>query len=730
MIRAALWLTAVVLLMLAAWLRWPEASVLRTDFYDLLPNSGDSLWQQRAARQAADAYEEQVVLLVVGDDTLAAQAFIDNAVAELGVASSLGTQWQTLIQTLKHQRFNLLHESQVRQLKQQPEALLQRFQGLLYSPLGSSAVSQLLTDPAGLWRDYVMGLTPLQDVQQQQGDVTASVRVTLSDAALLTTWRDLKHEASAQGLQLYATGAPLFAAAAKHSASREMRTVGLASLLALTIVLWRFLRSWTALALVLLCVGTGLLAGFLTTVMVLGSVHVLTLVFGVTIIGVAADYAFHYLAHARRSGDVLQEVLPGLRLSVLSSTLAFLLLLVLPFPGMRQMGLFMASGLLASFATVVLLYPALYRPPENPPVLPSVFSKTPLRLPAAAVVGALVFFVVGLVLFGSKGNDDVRDYYRVANDVEVDQVAIAARLGNTGDSRFLLFYGESEQAVAEREEPLIAAGVPVASSLVPSEKRQRENYELIKQFYGSAVFTRHLRALGFDDAGIAAVREQLPSKFSVIDAARGEAPGLGQRLGCLHTVCASWAPLGKAMTEEQLTEMLAHSEGVELINPIADFNQLLSTYRQKVLALLLVAALLVVVIGAVLYGLKTALAIICLPLLACSGSLFVMALGYNGLSLATVLAALVVAGVSLDYAIFKALSTHQHYPKTVLAISLSSMTSIIAFGALMFSSTPFLRQFGVGIAVGLCIAYGLVWFRVGAMTQTTPTDSALPRKNK
>ncbi len=659
--RAALWLLGAALLAAMAWWRWPAGAVVHTDFYDLLPGTGDTLWQQRAARQAATVYDGQLVLLAAGDDTLAAQAFVDAAVASLGDARDPGQTWREILTALKAQRFNLLSQRQAQRLAQNPQALLQDFQRVLYSPLGSAALSQLPADPAGLWRGYVLELIQLQGDMPVQNVALASVQVRLHDAALLAKWRALKQQAAAQGLAFYATGAPLFAAAAKQSASVEMRTVGLASLLVLLLLLWRFLRSWRALALVLLCVGSGLVAGFLITVSALGSVHVLTLVFGATLIGVAADYAFHYLAHARKPGNVLADVLPGLRLSVISSGLAFALLLLLPFPGMRQTGLFMASGLLASFATVVLLYPVLYRPPEKLPALPRLMYKKPILLPYRVLLVVCAMSAAGLYWLGSAADD-------------------------------------------------------VYSLLVPSEKRQRENYELIKQLYRSAAFAEHLRSLGFDEAGIASVRAQLPAEFApIVDVPFSDAPGLGQRLGCERGVCASWAPLGSAVNTAELSARLEHSEGVVLINPIADFNVLLSEYRSKVLLLLLAAAALAGLIGALLYDVKTALSILWLPLIACCGSLLFMAFVFAGLSLAAVLAALVVAGVSLDYAIFKALSAQEHYPKTLLAITLSSLTSIIAFGALMFSSTPFLSQFGLGIAVGLGIAYGLVWFRAGSV---------------
>ena len=78
------------------------------------------------------------------------------------------------------------------------------------------------------------------------------------------------------------------------------------------------------------------------------------------------------------------------------------------------------------------------------------------------------------------------------------------------------------------------------------------------------------------------------------------------------------------------------------------------------------------------------------------------------------LALLLIVGVSLDYAIFRAFTRSEDQPATSLAISLSAITSVLAFGMLGFSSTPLIAAFGQTIAIGLVFAYLLSWCRFGA----------------
>lgn len=175
----------------------------------------------------------------------------------------------------------------------------------------------------------------------------------------------LCEQATARGLVLHATGAPLYTAYGVLSAEREISTIGLVSLIVLVLALIAVLRSLSAILLTLICVSSGVLVGWVMTVALLQQIHIITLVFGVTIIGIAADYAFHYLAHTVIGTDgerALDSVFTGLATSTATSVLAFIGLTVIPFPGIRQIGVFMAAGLFGSFLTVCLLFPVFYRP--------------------------------------------------------------------------------------------------------------------------------------------------------------------------------------------------------------------------------------------------------------------------------------------------------------------------------------------------------------------------------
>ena len=77
----------------------------------------------------------------------------------------------------------------------------------------------------------------------------------------------------------------------------EQRGADLVAVLALVVGVFRSLRQ---LLLALFTIGTGVAAAAATTLAVFGEIHILTLVFGASLIGISIDYALHFLCDAYR----------------------------------------------------------------------------------------------------------------------------------------------------------------------------------------------------------------------------------------------------------------------------------------------------------------------------------------------------------------------------------------------------------------------------------------------
>ncbi|NND68209.1 MAG: MMPL family transporter, partial [Halioglobus sp.] len=677
----ALWLLLVVALALTAVWRWPGTQFLATDFPSLLPHSAADPWLTRATTAASSSFDRQLVLLVSANDPATADAFLAHSVEALansGFADPAFEQeqarrWQALSTALYPYRWGLLTSADRRALEADAATAFAQFRGLLYSPLGLTYLRGLERDPTGHFGRYLRSFRPAPpaaDAGRRLATLSVPAEGLGFDAlpSLHAAYRELQKQAQAGGAELHATGVPLYSAFAVVSARQEMSTIGIASLVLLVAILLFFLRSPSGLLLTLTCVGAGLGAGFASTVLLLGEIHLITLVFGATLIGIAADYALHYLAHSRLPGwtadAALGKVLRGLALGVTSSALAFVALVLLPFPGIRQMGVFMASGLLASFATVCLLFPALYRraPVARPPG--GLFATARPRSPLAPgyLLAVALALVAGLAL--APADDDIRAFSAAPAELAVAQERIRALTGSGPDSRFLLLRAPDEQVLLQRERALLEDLEALAASggldrytgigqVLPPASEQRESRELWRALLADGTVEEHLRALGFGAEALARLRAAIAADPGVADIALLadlDLPlGVEGYLGCAALECASWVRLSGVTDAAALEGLVAAHPHVQLADPVADINSDIEVYRGAVGWTLLLAAIGVGGLLTLLAGPTLALRMLVIPFTACALSLAMLIVVQGSYSLVNLMGLLLVFGVGLDY---------------------------------------------------------------------------------
>ena len=184
-------------------------------------------------------------------------------------------------------------------------------------------------------------------------------------------------QVQAAGGELLVTGMPLFTAYGSDSAKQEISTVGAGSSAGIIILLLLTFRSVRPLLLSSLAIGSGLFAALVVSVLVFGKIHIITLVFGASLIGVADDYAIHFMCDSfgaknwqPRQG--LKFIFPGLVIGLLTNLLSYAGLVLSPFPGLQEVALFSAVGLLGAWLTVVMLFPLLltgFKPVHAPVIL-------------------------------------------------------------------------------------------------------------------------------------------------------------------------------------------------------------------------------------------------------------------------------------------------------------------------------------------------------------------------
>jgi predicted exporter len=318
--------------------------------------------------------------------------------------------------------------------------------------------------------------------------------------------------------------------------------------------------------------------------------------------------------------------------------------------------------------------------------------------------------------------DDFRLLQTPDPDVQAEDQFVRRLLEQDYASQFFLVRGDDAQSILEREEDLIASLRPLLdrgdlgsytalSRFVPSPARQRENHRLISQLAAgeNAVLASLVAAIGLPEETreryVRVLREsvaQPPLTLSAWLAQPASAPFRDLWVETENGVFSVVA-LSGVQSVGALRQIAETHSGVTLIDRVGDLSGTFTAYRSKTLWLTAASYLAVSLVLCVRYGLLGALSVIAVPLAAAAIAFGTLGFLSEPVSLFNVMALLLILGIGVDYAIFFREAGAAH-PTTILAVTLSALTTILAFGLLAASSTLAVHAFGITLLIGIAAA--------------------------
>ncbi len=756
------WLLLVLALAVHQLQFW-RASRLDTDVMALLPTSERTATADRVLRRLADGVAREVVVLVGSPDWARTRAAAQRFSAATGRQADLlkpvdkiaAFDFDAALAFYRPWRDRLLTDAQRSQLQAaDPDVLARQALTRLYQLSTGPRLTDWAADPLGLWQDWWLSRAAVTRVHERDG--LAALSGDGREWALLsyqitkpafsvsgnTDYGDLLKAAEAAARQgdndvrVIAAGIPLHAEAAAAQANLEMNVIGWGSLAAVLLLVWLAFRSLRPIVLVGLSLLIGTAAAISATAIVFDRVHLITLVFGASLVGVAEDFGIHYFVTRQAMPGalppkVMRFLLPGMALALLTSVVAYLALGIAPFPGLRQMALFSAVGLVAAFLTVVFWFPLLDRGSLRQTRLSTWLAESLARWPRVrndartwlALAVLALFIVPGI--WQVRVVDDVRQLQSSPPALVDAQRAAGRLLGTPSPAQFVLVRGATPDEVLAREEAVKArladavgrgdlAGFLSISDWVPSAARQRADAALANR-QELAVRQRVAQALGGTIAAPPAA-----SKDSVLTLPAWLAhPVSGtlrhlwlDREGDGYASVMLLRGLEKPSAMPGIAQAVNQVRGAEWVDRIADLSGLLHHYRVLMSWLLLAGAAGVALLLGWRYG-RAGWRALVPTLLAAAFSVAVLGWLQVPLQLFSVLALALLLGVGVDYGIF--LLEHPGDGVSWTAIVLGAASTLLAFGLLALSSTPALHAFGMTMLSGVGAVWVLSpWFRPAA----------------
>lgn len=157
-------------------------------------------------------------------------------------------------------------------------------------------------------------------------------------------------------------GAPVIAVGNAKQIKKDSMMAILCSLVLILVLLFYSFPRKRDIALILLSVCFGWLFGMAALSLFVGKVSVIVLGIGTVLIGIAINYPLHLLVHQRYTTsvrDTLKEVLPPLITGNVTTVGAFVALIPLHSPALRQLGIFAAAMLLGTILFCIFVLPHL-----------------------------------------------------------------------------------------------------------------------------------------------------------------------------------------------------------------------------------------------------------------------------------------------------------------------------------------------------------------------------------
>jgi len=631
---------------------------------------------------------------------------------------------------------------------------------LLASPLGMLAGRMLPRDPTGefaaiLYRLQAQNAPDLRDGVWFSRDGSRALLVAQTRAPgfdldaqeralarIRGAFAKAQAQAGAGGARLLLSGPAVFGVQSRASIRGDALRITTVAAVCIALLLLAVYRSPRVLLLTLLPVASGALAGVAAVGASFGAVHGVTLGFGATLIGEAVDYAIYLFAGTGPEAPpdrALARIWPTLRLGVLTSVTGFAALLFSGFPGLAQLGLFSASGLIVAVLVTRWVLPALAPASYSlkvadrigPPLLAAIAQARPLRLPLLAAVALCAGWLVWRG--GAAWNDELAALSPVPQAEQRLDEQMRRDLGAPDVSELVIVRAATEQQTLQTAEAVGGAldrlveagglaGFDSPARYLPSEAAQRARLAAIPD-------VRTLRR------NLAAAATGLPFRSGVfapflreIEEARHAAPltrrdlrgtGLEAKLaGLLVERRAEWMgmlPLSGVADPDALARALrgfdpAH---VALLDLKRETDALYRGYRTRVLSFsLLGAAAIAALLLVSLRSLRAAWDVLAPLAAALIATCALLAAAGVALNIFHLVAMLLVVGVGSNYTLFFHRSARQDErpARTMVSLLLCNLSTVIGFGLIGLARTPVLAAIGSTVALGaaLSLVFGAI----------------------
>ena len=653
----------------------------------------------------------------------------------------------------EHQYF-LLSPDSAEDIRQRPEKIVAHATARVYGT-ALSPITSFEDDALGLFERYFQEttakLTPLEQdgvltlIKNDQQQLIAHALFidinnrgfNLQQQARFDRWftdSQMQFQQAFTTVELLKSGAIFHSIQATKNAKQEITVISSLSIVGIIIIFLLAFASLKPLLLGISSITFGCLSALLLCVHIFSELHLLTLVFGASLIGVSIDYTLHILCKKRYAESAATakqtlSLLPSLSLGLISSVIGYGILIQAPVPGLQQIAVFSVSGLIASWLFAVVVLPELSISPvakktstAQPYLIAAAgfFSQCWQRLSpqqSAGIIAVLLFSSLLCIALNLSFSDSIRTLYKPEKNLfEQEQQALSLINSIAGNQFFIVKASNTEQLLDHEKQLRLQLDTLVEqrqlnsylaiSHILPDRQTQQQNYHIYQQhiFNSGGIAEQFSTKIGAQNLLSDQLQRQFITKQQQYLTLENLAPHLPQGLDLLFPGKIDQhyfsIVLLRGIHDLDVLQQLNTSENVLFYDKVSKISAALKHQQSKALLQLLIGYLLIAGLVMMHYRKLQALSLLLVPLLASLVTIAMISAWQTPLSLFHIFALFLVLGLGMDYAIFLFDSNLSASPHTLVAILLSAISSILSFGLLSLSSTPMIAAFGLTILLG------------------------------
>lgn len=776
-----------------------EKNLVNTNLFDILPDSAgikavskaDKVLTDRSGRQfiifaeAGEAKKAQNMAAALYDALIKADSKkeIFERITLAGISgggNEASGGLEALLDFYSQNRFLLLDYKTIDKLNETggAEEIAQAALEKAYGAFSITPMQDMETDPFFLTElelENLIGLAP-KTKSELDGRFYAMIQGSLTGAGAAITNKksgvrliyecaeSILNAADDSEADFVFSGVPFHSYGSSSKAQKEVAVISALSMLAVIALLFFVFRSVLPIIFSIAAIALSALMGLCSTLIFFGQIHILTFVFGTTLIGTCLDYSVHFFIKWNCVCDKEAErkkMFKGFALSFLSTEICYLILFFAPFLLLKQIAIFSFCGILSTFLTVILLFPSIAnikkifsyaqndaKSTENNIKNSKICAKNDkilqnsaqnginsaqksyrknianLRYIFIATVATALFFIAIFYRNNLRLDNDFRKFYSMSGKLLEDEKKSAVLMARNSSPWYFIVAAQSKDALFLAEENFcrrldseIQRGrlksYSAYTQFIPSPKRQRASFNACKNLF--PLVEEQLLNLGFEQDSAALFFDEYKREGQIDFVKPPEEMARALSAFLIGNIDGKWfsvimpvvpaaenAAASFADDTEYFKALCSSEENVFFINKMNDINFEMNRLTKIMLLLLAAAFVVLLFVLKIFYPLKTLARIAFIPLAVLLAEAAGMAFFKIPLGFFSVTGIILVFGLGMDYIIYTVESGDR---LNRLAILISFLTTALSFGAIALSSFMPVHVFGSVVFIGLLAAW-------------------------